>query len=311
MPEALFLFVQLEYPWLLGPPDGRYLLRSDPDGDPERVVVLGRLAADRVPARAARGPLLGGRGRRRALSPTTPEPEPVETARVTIVDPVPLSAERQAQAWLDGVDAEREAAAAVGVLNRILHFYRLTAADPHVSEVSAAQALVIRLGWGEGEQVADGRWLHARELAPEAAGRAGPPGGRLAGRRSARQASLGHELRFAAMLGGRTTALVCEELALRARLDLDQGRLRHAAIELDRAMAGAARELAGENRQDLAIRIAELEKLHEGVGEQASRALSPDSAGAPSEPDAEILGHALGRLEAALRARAARHGSDA
>ena len=37
-------------------------------------------------------------------------------------------------------------------------------ADPYVHEVSPAQALVIRAGWGEGEQVADGRWLHAREL---------------------------------------------------------------------------------------------------------------------------------------------------
>ena len=28
MPERLFLFLQLEFPWELGPPDGRYLLRS-------------------------------------------------------------------------------------------------------------------------------------------------------------------------------------------------------------------------------------------------------------------------------------------
>ena len=28
MPERLFLFLQLEFPWELGPPDGRYLLRN-------------------------------------------------------------------------------------------------------------------------------------------------------------------------------------------------------------------------------------------------------------------------------------------
>jgi hypothetical protein len=28
MPEQLFLFIQMEFPWELGPPDGRYLLRT-------------------------------------------------------------------------------------------------------------------------------------------------------------------------------------------------------------------------------------------------------------------------------------------
>ena len=31
-------------------------------------------------------------------------------------------------------------------------------------ESAAERALVIRAGWGEGEHVADGRWLHAREI---------------------------------------------------------------------------------------------------------------------------------------------------
>jgi hypothetical protein len=308
MPEALFLFVQLEYPWLLGLPDGRYLLRPAPDAEPERVVVLGTLAAGRAPAPGRRAPLSGRLGSGRSLAQTTAEAALVPTARVTIVDPVPLAAERQAQAWIDTLDPEQEARAAVDVLNRILHFHRITAADPHVNEVSASQALVIRVGWGAGEQVADGRWLHARELdRPLGGPRPGAgTGGR--GRRAKRRASLGHELRFAQLLGGRGTALICEELALRARLDLDRGRLRHAAIELDRAFASAIGELAGEKRQDLAIRIAELQKLHDGVTEQAKIALSTVDGrveDVPAAPDGELLTHALGRLEAALRARAA------
>jgi hypothetical protein len=305
MPESLFLFLQLEYPWPLGPPDGRYLLRPGPDAEPERVVVLGTLAAARL-APGPRRSALTRRGARPALAATTAEAAPVATARATIVDPVPVSAERQAEAWLQALDAGRETDAALAVLNRVLHFHRISSADPHVAPVSAAQALVIRIGWGEGEQVADGEWRHARELVSEGS----RPGarGRAGARRAARRSALDHELRFAQLLGGRRRALVCEELALRARLDLDEARLAHAAIELDRALTSAVGELDREGRQDLAIRIDELRKLRPGVAEQAQLALAGAGAAEGSgadAPDAEILGHALGRLEAALRARAA------
>ncbi len=88
---------------------------------------------------------------------------------------------------------------------------------------------------------------------------------------------------------------------LRARLDLDQGRLAHAALELDRAYAAALPELKAEGRQDLAIRIAELEQLRGGVVAQAQAALSDGGEG----PDEAVVAHALERLEAALRARTA------
>jgi hypothetical protein len=53
MPERLFIFIQMEFPWALGPPDGRYLLRPGADTEPERVVVLGTLGAARSPPRGA------------------------------------------------------------------------------------------------------------------------------------------------------------------------------------------------------------------------------------------------------------------
>jgi hypothetical protein len=54
------------------------------------------------------------------------------------------------------------------------------------------------------------------------------------------------------------------------------------------------------------VRIAELEKLHEGVSEQARDALSaPEADGRPPELDGERLEHALVRIESALRARTA------
>ena len=88
---------------------------------------------------------------------------------------------------------------------------------------------------------------------------------------------------------------------MRARQDLDHGRLAHAALELDRAYTLAVPELQAEGRQDLAIRIAELEQLRPGVQEQARATLAQNG----DALDEEVLTHALERLEAALRARTA------
>ena len=302
VPEQLFLFIQLEFPWALGPPDGRYLLRAKDGAEPQHVLVLGTLGARRItPGRyprsggGPRGPF--GRRRARSRAMATPEPAPVATARATVVDPVSVSAERQAKAWLDDLDAEHETRAAVAVVNRALHSQRIAAANPYLHEVSPAQALVIRAGWGEGEQVAYGHWLHARELPWR-----GDGGRRRRRRRSGdRTAALRPEERLAQLLGARGSILLCEELALRARLDLEEGRLAHAALELDRALSAALPELRGEDRHDLALRIGELEQLRPGVAAQA-RAAMPGDSGALEE---EVVRHALERLEAALRARTA------
>ena len=276
MPARLFTFVQMELPWELGPADGRYLLRKPvgPEGsEPQHVLVLGTVGAER------RG-LLGGRSRTRR---TDPEPAPVPVTRATVVDPIPLSAESQARAWLDQLDPEREALAAAEVLNRVLFAHRIASAATHIHEVSPAQALIVRAGFGEGEQVADGLWSDAREL-------------RLSRRRAGKRATvLRPQERLAVLLSGRGTPLLCEELALRARLDLDAGRIALAAIELDRAYATALKELPREERADLRARIGELRELSGGVVE-AARA---------EQPDEPVVRNALERLEAALRARTA------
>lgn len=290
MSERLFLFMQLEFPWELGPPDGRYLLRTrgapTPEAEvaqPERVIVLGTLGA---PRRVGSGPSAIGLPRvgssRRARRPreTTPDPVPVVTARATIVDPVSVSAELQAQSWLTAIDAERETLVAVAALNRVLYAHRIASADPYTHEISPAQALVIRAGWGEGEQVADGDWQHASELPWVSSSRA-----------ERRAAALRPQERLAELLGARGEELLCEELALRARLDLDQGRLPLAAHELDAALTAAQRELGKEANPALAPRVDELRGLHAGLTE--------------GEPDEERVRQTLERLEAALRARTA------
>jgi len=293
--ERLFLFVQLEFPWALGPPDGRYLLSSRLTGEPEHVVVLGTVSAGR-----AGGGRLTGRGRRAGSSgrrtAASPEPAPVPTARATVVDPISVSAESQARAWLSELDAAHETSAAVATVNRVLFAHRIAAADPHVHELHPAQALVIRAGWGEGEQLADGDWLHAQELTwPE------PGAGRRRRLGRDRSAALRPQERLAVLLGAREQPLLCEELLLRARLDLDGGRLALAALELERAYATGLPELRAENRPELAIRLAELEQLRGGVA-MAARAALPGEAG---EPDADVVRNAVERLEAALRARSA------
>jgi hypothetical protein len=315
MPQQLFVFIQLEFPWKLGPADGRYLVRREEDGEPERVVVLGTLQAARQTARAGAGAGLLGRLRGHARStPTTPEPASVPTTRVTVIDPVSLSAENQARAWLAELDREHEVDRATAMVNRVVHSHRIAAADPYVHEVSPALALVIRAGWGEGEQVADGRWLHARALrSPSGWAPARTAAGPRRGPRRDRSWALRPQERLASLLGARGTALLCEEIVLRARQDLDHGRITHAALELDRAYALAILELQAERRQDLAIRIAELEQLHPGVEAQAQAALASsvaadEASGATelgTELEQDVLTHALGRLEAALRARTA------
>jgi hypothetical protein len=308
MPQPLFVFIQFEFPWALGPADGRYLVRREEDREPERVVVLGALEATRQPlvGPTTLGLLARRPGKRNPIVPAGPQPAPVATTRVTVIDPISLSAESQARAWLAELDRDREVQAAVAILNRVVHSHRIAAADPYIHEVSPAQALVIRAGWGEGEQVADGRWLHARAL-PTPTNAQRPAGSRRRGPGRDRSAALRPQERLAALLGARDATLLCEEMALRARQDLDHGRVAHAALELEHAYALAVRELGGESRQDLAIRVAELEQLRAGVQAQAALA---KNGGAPEEsaaeqPDEDVVTHALERLQAALRARTA------
>jgi hypothetical protein len=279
--ERLFLFVQMEFPWALGPADGRYLLRTraaEGDVNPDRVVVLNTVGAERR------------RGRLGTRHPqATPDPAPVPTARATVIDPVPLAAERQARTWLRQLDAEREAQVATAALNRVLFAHRIATADPYARELSPAQALVVRAGWGEGEQMTYGHWAYAREL-------------QWSDRRARRRSTVLRPLeRFAALLGAREQPLLCEELALRARLDLDQGRFTYAALELEQAYAAALVELPLLARADLAERIAELEQLRPGV--IAAARAAPE--GQEEKAEEEAIRHALTRLEATLRARTA------
>ena len=171
-------------------------------------------APERRRSVTGRGPL--GRARPRPIA--SAEPEPVPTARATVVRPAPFGSDSEAAAWLSEADTDEEVAAALRVLNHALHAHRVATADPYVTEVSPGRALVVRVGYGSGEDLADGRFSECVEL----------PGHE---HRRPRRSMEAPEERFAALLGGREAVLPAEELVLRARADLNAGRLAEAALQ--------------------------------------------------------------------------------
>jgi len=278
----LFGFVQVEYPWALGPADGRYVLRGHA-GVPTHVLMLTTLGAA-----GRRGPL-GRRQRRMRDAISEPEPRPVVTARATIVAAEPFGSHADAERWRGAVDEKAEAADALRVLNRVLHVHRLAAADPHVRELVRDAALAVRIGVGEGEPLAHGRWSTAVELLPREAGSA-----------SRSPAVLRSQERLAAVLGGHDVALACEELTLRARCDVDAGRLREAALQLRIALESALAELGPwSDREVIARRTRELREERATVAAAANMAID----GGLDDPAAGEVARILTLLEAALRAR--------
>lgn len=210
------------------------------------------------------------------------------TGRVTIVDVGdPLADDAAARAWLDRA-GERELITGLAVINRALHAFRVVTADPYLHEISREQALVARVGYGAGDEVAYGRWSDARELSSAPA-------------RRRRSAVLQPQARLAAALNGSQRVLACEELTLRARSDVDHDRDREAALQLLVAVDAALAELAIDPYADsLADRLAELRAVREAVATAAQTALS----GPLDDVSRTTVLETLGRLEAALRARA-------
>jgi hypothetical protein len=202
-----------------------------------------------------------------------------------VIDAAPLGDLDSADAWLARAVAEPAISTdALAVANLAVAAHRLGAGDPWLPDAALSRALVWRVGYGTGVQVADGEWESARDLPLP----------------RAKRSMFAPEERVAAVLGGREVALACEELALRARGDLEHGRVREAALQLSVALDAALAELEVW-RGTLAARLDELVALREGVGAAAAAALQ---GGLDAESRAAVE-TALARLEAALRARTA------
>jgi len=254
--------------------------RGPQDAPPSHVLIFSVLGA-------AHRPWLDRR-RRSIVAQPEPQPEPVATGRATVISvSEPFADPPAAAAWLARAD-EEQLAADLAVLNRAIHSFRLVTADPHRHELGRLQLLVARIGYGAGDEVAEGRWSEAREL-------------RLPAGRERRAKVLQPQARLAAVLGQREPTLACEELALRAQADIESGRWREAALQVLVALDASLAELAVDRHgAALRERLEELGGQRDAVGEAAQAAL----AGEPSEDQRETVAFTLARIEAALRARA-------
>jgi hypothetical protein len=219
-----------------------------------------------------------GRGRRRpaGLEEAT-EASAVPTARATLIHAQALASAEEGESWLErlrrdprALDTEVDDAARE--LNAVLRAHRAAAADPYVREISRSVANVVRVGYGSGDLVADGRFTAAYELPADTR------------RVHAREAMAPLE-RLAAVLSGTEEVGVAEELVLRARLDLDADRPREAALQTRIALEALLASVDGEDA-DL------LGGHRQAVGEAANSALrgaiTPELEEAVSEAVADM-----------------------
>jgi hypothetical protein len=146
----------------------------------------------------------------------------------------------------------------------------------------------VRLGYGAGEELVEGRWREAYAVPPQVA-------------RAGRRRMLAPEEQTARILGGRREVHPSEDLLLRARLDLEQDRSRAAALQAQAAQTALEAELRAESPQE----------SHAAVRDRAAALGDLAGAALERELDQEELEHLdeiLLELERVARRR--RHAED-
>lgn len=229
------------------------------------------------------------RRRRRARDVQPGEgPASLPLTRVTAIRAfAPIEAESAARDWLERTLADEQATDAVvgeslALLNRALYAQAVAAEDPLQTQLAAEWAAVVRLGYGSGDQVADGDFAAAQEVDVRA-GSSSP--------RQQREQDLRPQERMAAVLRGRESLDACEALLLRARADLDGERPREAALQLRIGLEALLTELSGAledpgHDEDMAA----LHERRAEVGEAANEALRGDLSAETTARTGELLG---------------------
>ena len=214
---------------------------------------------------------------------------------MTVIRPRPFDDEVAAERWLEQVSGDRElatalAAEAISRLNRALHAHRTAAGDPTVADVDASRTVAIRFGFGTGDEVADGRWRRAKEL----------PDAHRRGLLQRDYEALRPQERVAAVLGGRERVAPHEELIVRARGDVEAGRLATAALGLHAALEalGEVGGLPTAEHEELASRLRDARAT---ASEARGRVLGGST---DADLDAAELDRAVRAAESVLRRRA-------
>jgi hypothetical protein len=281
----LFGFTQFDFAGALAVADGRYLVR---DGEREQVLVIETLGAP-PPAR---------RRRKRPRNAEIGEPPPeLPVARATVVLAFhEFDDEQAAGDWLQETSGDEGAVdqlieQGIDELNQALHAHAVASGDPYPQTVTPARAVMIRVGYGSGEALADGAFTSAHQI---------DPGLGSISRRRQREEELRPQQRLAAVLGGRERLDACETLLLRARADLNAGRGREAALQLRVGLEALLVELKGALRDDDHEKdMAALENRRGDAGELANDALRGDLTTA----QLQALGELLASSERILRRR--------
>jgi hypothetical protein len=209
---------------------------------------------------------------------------------VTVIGATGFENEAVAQGWLERCrrdEAERGdlVDTSLLVVNRAIHGHRVAGSDPYVRDVSPAQAQAMRIGYGTGDDVVDGHWKDAYDLHPET------------GRRSSRHKMLAPQEELAGILSGKKPAYVSDDLVLRARLDLEQGRPEQAALQLRAGLNALAAELV---RDEAATQRGDALEKHVPLSDELSaEALKGELSG----DRIESLRETIAQVERLLRRR--------
>ena len=254
----IFPFAQFEVPGALGIADGRYLVRNA-EGEADDVIVFSSLQA----------PPRGRRKRPRKAADASPETESLPATRITVVRATAFDGATEARSWLDRIRRDADArddftADARQLVNRSLHTHRAATMDPYVSELAPTTPSATRVGFGDGDELASGRWTEAVDAPPDP------------GKRRRRVEALRPQERLAAVLGGREQVDACETLILRVRLDLDHDRPREAALQLGPAVAAMLAELGPDAPEDQEEDLAFLRDQRKPVARIREEALTGD-----------------------------------
>ena len=225
---------------------------------------------------------------RKAVRAQAPVTVSVTVATVIRADS-PFDSEVAAEDWLDRLDESDFTGEvlddAVAPLDRARAADATASGRPFGTPTEVGSILAARIGYGEGDQVASGRYLEALDVDAR--------GGTAAKRRE-------RLARTAAILGDREQAAACEVLVPRVRLDLATGNEAAARLAIETAVGATIGELEFAledegHEQDLD----QLERLLPTLAEVSARAAQ----GGGEPADIGLVEEALELAERVIRRR--------